>query len=149
MLPFDDYDFYLCGPGPFMETLYRGLRDLAVADQRIRFEAFGPASVRRIPDARPAGPASDGIAVEFARSGVVARWTPDSGSLLDLAEAEGVAVNSSCRVGACGSCAVRRVSGEVAYPKRPSAEISGDELLLCSAVPQGPSDAREHLVLEL
>jgi ferredoxin-NADP reductase/predicted pyridoxine 5'-phosphate oxidase superfamily flavin-nucleotide-binding protein/ferredoxin len=47
LLPFDDYDFYLCGPAGFMQDMYDGLRKLNVADQRIRFEAFGPGSVRR------------------------------------------------------------------------------------------------------
>ena len=44
VLPFDDYDFYLCGPESFMRDLYEGLRGLNVADERIRFEAFGPGS---------------------------------------------------------------------------------------------------------
>ena len=44
VLPFDDYDFYLCGPESFMRDIYEGLRGLNVADERIRFEAFGPAS---------------------------------------------------------------------------------------------------------
>jgi ferredoxin-NADP reductase/predicted pyridoxine 5'-phosphate oxidase superfamily flavin-nucleotide-binding protein/ferredoxin len=47
VLPFGDYDFYLCGPGAFMQDLYNGLRALNIADERIRFEAFGPASVKR------------------------------------------------------------------------------------------------------
>jgi len=47
VLPFADYDCYLCGPGQFMRDLYEGLRGLNVADERIRFEAFGPASVKR------------------------------------------------------------------------------------------------------
>ena len=46
-LPFDDYDFYLCGPQPFMQTLYDGLRSLRVMDESIHFENFGPASVQR------------------------------------------------------------------------------------------------------
>ncbi|HZZ01947.1 pyridoxamine 5'-phosphate oxidase family protein [Paraburkholderia sp.] len=53
-LPFDDYDFYLCGPELFMRELYEGLRALNVADNRIRFEAFGPATVKRTPATPPA-----------------------------------------------------------------------------------------------
>ncbi|MGF6758014.1 ferredoxin-NADP reductase/predicted pyridoxine 5'-phosphate oxidase superfamily flavin-nucleotide-binding protein [Paraburkholderia sp. GAS42] len=51
LLPFDDYDFYLCGPELFMHDLHQGLRELNVAEERIRFEAFGPASVKRTPSA--------------------------------------------------------------------------------------------------
>ncbi len=46
-LPFNDYDFYLCGPAGFMQSLYDGLRDLNIADERIHAEAFGPASMQR------------------------------------------------------------------------------------------------------
>ncbi len=46
-LPFDDYEFYLCGPGTFMQRFYDGLREMNIADERIHFEAFGPSSVRR------------------------------------------------------------------------------------------------------
>ena len=35
LLPFDDYDFYFCGPLAFMEALYDGLKALNVSDQRI------------------------------------------------------------------------------------------------------------------
>ncbi len=41
VLPFDDYDFYLCGPGGFMQAIYDGLRALNVADARIRMESLG------------------------------------------------------------------------------------------------------------
>ena len=50
ILPFNDYDFYLCGPPPFMQGLYDGLRGLNIADARIHAEAFGPASLHRRPD---------------------------------------------------------------------------------------------------
>ncbi len=50
-LPFNDYDFYLCGPAPFMQDIYDGLRRLNIANARIHAEAFGPASLRRTPDA--------------------------------------------------------------------------------------------------
>jgi ferredoxin-NADP reductase len=45
LLPLDDYDFYLCGPPPFMRSLYHGLAGLGVREERIRYESFGPATV--------------------------------------------------------------------------------------------------------
>jgi ferredoxin-NADP reductase len=50
ILPFDDHEFFLCGPPGFMQALYDGLRELGVRDQRIQAEAFGPASLKRNPD---------------------------------------------------------------------------------------------------
>jgi ferredoxin-NADP reductase/ferredoxin len=46
-LPLDDYEFFLCGPGGFMQALYDGLRDLGIRDERIQAEAFGPSALRR------------------------------------------------------------------------------------------------------
>jgi hypothetical protein len=44
MLPFDDFEFYLCGATPFMRSLYCGLLALDVSEGRIHYEFFGPAS---------------------------------------------------------------------------------------------------------
>ena len=139
-LPFDDYDFYLCGPAPFMQQMYDGLRGLNVADERIRFEAFGPASVRRdagsaaVRGQRDDAAAAVTVPVRFVRSGVEAVWD-GGGSLLELAEAQGVEANASCRSGQCGACAVGLVSGKVDYLRDCGAEIADGQVLLCSAVP--------------
>jgi nitric oxide dioxygenase len=40
--PHDRALYYFCGPGPFMRSVFGGLKALGVADERIRFEFFGP-----------------------------------------------------------------------------------------------------------
>ena len=40
--PWEDADFYVCGPKPFMTDVISILRQLGVEDSRIRFEFFGP-----------------------------------------------------------------------------------------------------------
>lgn len=40
---FDDGDFYLCGPKPFLRSLVQDLSKAGVAAERIHFELFGPA----------------------------------------------------------------------------------------------------------
>jgi ferredoxin-NADP reductase len=146
-LPFDDYDFYLCGPATFSQSLYDGLRSLNIADARIHAEAFGPSSLRRSGAAAvPAGPApaTEPVAVTFARSATDARWTPASGSLLDLAEAAGLAPEFSCRGGSCGTCRTPILAGDVAYQKTPSFQTAANEALICCAVP-----AANRLVLDV
>jgi ferredoxin-NADP reductase/predicted pyridoxine 5'-phosphate oxidase superfamily flavin-nucleotide-binding protein len=158
LLPFGDYDFYLCGPGPFMQQMYDGLRRLNVADERIRFEAFGPASVRRTAATAVAqAPAAVGadvnadedsgsvVEVRFERSGASAQWDASKGSLLELAEAEGIDAPHACRSGMCGACAVHKLSGEVRYPQATEVLPTPGQVLTCSAVPR----AGQALVLDL
>ncbi|MEM5342259.1 pyridoxamine 5'-phosphate oxidase family protein [Paraburkholderia azotifigens] len=141
-LPFDDYDFYLCGPAQFMRDLYEGLRALNVADERIRFEAFGPASVKRTPTAQ-ARPAVEekaeveagGAQVTFARSQRTIRWLPNHGSLLEFAGKNGIEAQSSCRSGMCGTCSTKVLSGQVAYDGEVEAEVEKGCALICMAHP--------------
>jgi ferredoxin len=150
VLPFDYYDFYLCGPGPFMRDLYEGLRGMMIPDERIRFESFGPSSVTRT--ATPSSSASDKAVtkVVFSRSQRVLGWSPSDGSLLELAEAHGIAMQSDCRAGSCGTCAVRLVSGKVRYLQPVEAELGEGQVLPCSCVPDvAQGGAAEAVVLDL
>jgi len=40
--PYQEADYYFCGPKPFMQEVYSGLKELGVDDSRIHFEFFGP-----------------------------------------------------------------------------------------------------------
>ncbi|MEM5342168.1 pyridoxamine 5'-phosphate oxidase family protein [Paraburkholderia azotifigens] len=139
-LPFNDYDFYMCGPPAFMQSVYDDLRALNVADGRIHAEAFGPASLKRhgdvVEDVAPARiPSDTATPVMFVKSGKEARWVPDGGSLLDLAEARGLSPESGCRGGTCGTCRTHVVEGAVAYVTPPDFKVADDEALICCAVP--------------
>jgi ferredoxin-NADP reductase/predicted pyridoxine 5'-phosphate oxidase superfamily flavin-nucleotide-binding protein len=155
ILPFDDHDFYLCGPPAFMQAIYDGLRGLSVLDARIHAEAFGPASLTRKPDrdapAIPLGiPASSPTPVAFAASGKEARWKPGAGSLLDFAEERGLAPAYSCRLGNCGSCRTKIIEGAVAYESAPSFRPDEGEALICCATPAAGKDgAVARLILDL
>lgn len=145
-LPFDDYDFYLCGPPGFMQAMYDGLRDLDIADARIHAEAFGPAGLARRQQAATAAmntpvrrPAPASTPVAFVRSGKEARWNPGDGTLLELAEARGLSPEFSCRGGTCGTCRTRIVEGAVAYAAAPAFSTEADEALICCAVPADPA----------
>ncbi len=152
-LPFDAYDFYMCGPPPFMQGLYDQLTDLGVADTRIHAEAFGPASLkRREPETADALPpaAKLPVPVAFAKSGKEARWDADAGTLLDLAEARGLTPEYSCRGGSCGTCAVKVLAGKVTYESRPSAKVDPDKALICCAIPADPSaGGGDRLILDV
>lgn len=153
-LPFDDYDFYLCGPATFTQAIYDGLRGLNVADARIHAEAFGPSTLQRRTEGQSTGlaqppAATEAVPVYFAGSAKEARWTPQSGSLLELAESRGLSPDFSCRGGSCGTCRTRRISGAVHYPRPPAELPQEDMVLICCAVPAAGEAGGQPLVLDL
>ena len=143
VLPFDDYDFYLCGPPPFMKSLYCGLLGLGIAAPRIHYEFFGPASALT-DEAEPCGQAkvrtaaaevSGDVRVSFARSGVTAAWDPACATILDLAEQHGLSPDYSCRSGICHTCISTLVEGEVEYLEQPLQAPPAGSVLICCARP--------------
>lgn len=152
LLPLDDYDFYLCGPSPFMQANWRLLRDLGVDKQRIHYEFFGPATVleaevRDEPDppivppvSEPDGdiPYAPDAQVCFMPSGTKMAWNDGCESLLELAEQAGLNPDFNCRAGLCNTCMSTLVSGEVDYFEPPLDEPQQGRVLLCCSRPRGP-----------
>ncbi|MFM0322028.1 2Fe-2S iron-sulfur cluster-binding protein [Caballeronia glebae] len=139
-LPFNDYNFYLCGPGAFMQSIYDGLRALNVSDARVHAEAFGPSALKRTADrgadVKPMRPAAtEPVQIEFLKSGASAQWKPGGGTLLELAEASGLSPEFNCRGGTCGTCRTRVVRGAVSYESEPAFHAGDDEALICCAMP--------------
>jgi ferredoxin-NADP reductase len=134
ILPSNNFCYYVCGPPSMMESVVPALAAWGVPEADIHYEAFGPASVRRLGKAAaPAAPCD----VLFARSGKRVTWTGAAASLLDLAEQSGVRLDAGCRAGNCGACRVTVASGSFAHLRRPGAELADGECLACLAVPQG------------
>jgi ferredoxin-NADP reductase len=131
---------HLCGPPPMMDAIRRVLAELGVPPDQIKTEAFGPA-MGLVPPPRPsppppppasvtqllqrveadtvppsglpegeAGPAT--ATLLFARSGKAAPLPPDK-TVLEVAEAIGVPIDYSCRVGTCGICKTKLLAGQV------------------------------------
>jgi len=148
---YDQLDFVVCGPGSFTQALYDGLRELDIRDSRIHAETFGPSTLRRRPDPdavvieQPPA-ATTSVPVVFQRSAKEARWQPEGGSLLELAESRGLRPEFSCRGGSCGTCRARLISGQVHYPL-PPAEVPDDgQVLICCAI---PAQGAQPLVLDI
>lgn len=139
LLPWDDYDFYVCGPTDFMQSVIDGLVAHSVPPGRIYWEAFAtdkPTIVTGSAATPMAGAEADAV-VQFQRSGKIVTWESRFSSLLNLAEAAGISAPSSCRSGECFSCMTRIVSGEVRYHE-PLEEMPEDgTALICCALPVG------------
>ena len=158
LLPFDDYEFYLCGPPPFMQSIHTGLKSLNVADERIHYEFFGPGATLHKETPTGFGSLAEELhdlppaTVRFAKSGIDTVWDPSKGTLLDLAESEGVRPEYSCRSGICQTCATHIVSGHVEYIDPPMTDPGQNTALICSAYPRSRADVDNdapHVILDL
>ncbi|MFJ3666978.1 FAD-dependent oxidoreductase [Streptomyces sp. NPDC090106] len=136
---------HLCGPAPMMQDLIGRLAELGVPREAIRTEAFVSGRSRETRREK-----AHAIAVAAAAAGVTAfTIETESGddpafpcgpgqSVLDAANAAGVALPQSCGEGACGTCRVRVVSG--AHETDDRGMFSADELaagwrLACQTLP--------------
>ena len=138
LLPSNNYDYYMCGPSAMMSSITKELNQWGVPDNRVHIEAFGPASVKAQKQPAPEqvkDVKEPEFEVTFARSGKTVVWTNAIGSLLDLAEDNGIQLDSGCRAGSCGTCVTALKSGEVNYLDDPSGEPEVGTCLACVAAP--------------
>lgn len=141
LIPSLDADFYLCGPAGFMQSNYDELRAAGVAGAQIFFEAFGPASIDVWSSPHPLA-AEAAVAesmagmIAFTKSGKQADC-PAGKSILDLAEDCDIPIDTGCRAGNCGTCAVRLLKGSVRYLKNNHGKPEPGTCLTCIAQPEG------------
>jgi hypothetical protein len=138
LLPSSNYEFYICGPGAFMKSITDGLREWGVPDKHVFFEAFGPATVRKVaaPITSPPTVSAAPLTVGFSRSGKSFEWKLEQSTLLELAEANGVTIEAGCRAGNCGTCLVAIKSGDVEYLAGHGALAEERSCLMCICKPK-------------
>lgn len=141
VLPSNNFDFYLCGPPPMMESVVPGLEEWGVPEDRVHYEAFGPASIKKVKKEEPAavetsGAAVAGIEIVFAKSNRTCTWTAASGTLLEFGEKNGITMDFGCRAGNCGTCLTAVKEGDVTYSTPPGAAPEKGSCLTCVAVPK-------------
>ncbi len=118
---------HICGAPPMMDSTKKMLTELGVPSENVHSENFGstkkpkaksktepkiePASATAgKPEASTVAPA--GAAVTFATSNKTANLEPEE-TILEASERIGVDIDYSCRVGTCGECVVKLLSGNV------------------------------------
>ncbi|MCZ6464554.1 MAG: ferredoxin--NADP reductase [Proteobacteria bacterium] len=138
-------DHYICGPGPFMETVESTLLDLGAAAERIFIERF------ELDPAAPSEPGAIDLSVPGAASAerVVIRldgrereMTAQPGrTLLQLAREAGMEPPFACEEGYCGSCMAQLVRGTVhmkANDVLDETDLAEGLILTCQSVPTAP-----------
>lgn len=108
-------EVYCCGPEPFMQAVRDMLVALGYDMEHYHQESFG-APVRSVADA----PVLDdvvpdeaaGAEIIFAASGINAKCA-ETDTVLAVAKANGLNIPSGCTFGLCGTCKIKKNSGEV------------------------------------
>lgn len=111
-----DAPVYLCGPEAMMEAVRGELASMGVDPSRVHTEAFvspPPSTARPAPDEAPSAAPEGPVIIRFSASRKDLVVTPGT-TVLEAAEAAGVAIPFDCRSGVCGQCRTRLVRGSVA-----------------------------------
>ncbi len=107
----------LCGAPQMMDSTKAMLAELGVPADNVHLENFGSQQkphVKAAEKKKVADTAATEVlaTVKFATSGQATRFQPDE-TVLEAAERVEVSIDNSCRIGMCGVCAVKLLSGQV------------------------------------
>ena len=140
---FRDREIFMCGPEAWMKSMHEQLTSSGFPSGRLHQEYFGPRSwVTTAPDPRLSVVHADGAGrarILFSRSHKEVECATDE-PILEVAERSGIAIASSCRVGACGTCKALKTSGVVHNgfcPGLDEAEAAQGYVLTCSTTVEG------------
>lgn len=138
-----DADFYICGPGPYMDTVEGTLHGMGIASRQIFIERFSSAA-NGIEDAHQPTPATvstsgdvESLTVEFDGQTKTFDATGDK-PLLFQARDNGIDPPSACEEGFCGCCIAKLVDGTVHMGTTDALsvdDLDNNMILTCQAVP--------------
>ncbi len=137
-----DREVFCCGPEPFMQAVREMLQSLGYDMARYHQESFGlavstEAEAPVLDDVTP----GEGVEAEitFADSGVVAACG-ETDTVLAVAKRSGLNIPSGCTFGLCGTCKVKKLSGDVHMVHNggiPDDDIAEGYILACCSHPMG------------
>jgi ferredoxin-NADP reductase len=149
-----DADFYICGPGPFMDLVESALDDLGVARERLFIERFLVQQQEK----------TDALIVEGAVVGATATAVPDEvtvvlggnttvlaykpgDTLLETARRGSLRPPFSCEAGNCATCMAMLREGSVTMRANNALtpeEVEEGWVLTCQSLPSGPTVTVEY-----
>jgi ferredoxin-NADP reductase len=134
-------DFYICGPGPFMDIVESALLADDVDPDRIHIERFTPAETVPAPEPPADGQVTSRVTIELdGRSGTTDH-RPGT-TILQTARQMGMSPPFSCESGSCATCMARVVEGAVTMHANNALtddEVAAGWVLTCQSVPTTPS----------
>lgn len=129
-------EWYICGPAGLRQSMQAAVRGRGAPEERIHVETFA-SPIRH--EAAPARSGKIAGQVWLADSGAILAARPHE-TILETLERGGYAPDFECRAGACGTCKLRMLSGQVRNGDGGGltrAEHAAGYVLACSAEPVG------------
>jgi 3-ketosteroid 9alpha-monooxygenase subunit B len=140
-----DADYYICGPGPFMDTVEAAVLNSGAPRQRVHLERFEVAPVPA--DAAAGSGTTEEVVIELDRQTTTAQYRPGN-TLLQTARIAGLRAPSSCETGSCGTCMARIVTGSARMRNNDALdddEVADGWVLTCQSL---PTSRTVHVVYE-
>ncbi len=133
--PTSDAEYYICGPGPFMDIVQTALRTAGVPADRVHVEHFEVAAL-------PVGPVTgeaitEEVTIELENRKTTVPYSQGD-TLLQTARMAGLRAPSSCEIGSCGTCMARLTEGSARMVNNDALEddeVDDGWVLTCQALP--------------
>jgi len=141
--------WFICGPGPMMDSAESALIDRGIERERIHIERF---TADRPPEALVKEMAAlqskaAGLSVSVTLDGRTRKVPFTEGNILDSARAAGLPAPFACKAGVCATCRAKVTSGKVEMAARyglTDEEIEEGYVLTCQSVPSGDDVAVDY-----
>ena len=133
-------DFYVCGPGPYMDVVTAGLVRAGVSPEHVFIERFEvPPAGERDDDVAETASATETLVIRLDRRKHTLRYQAGD-TILEAARRGGLQPPFSCEAGSCATCMAHLDNGAVVM--RVNNALSAEEvdegwILTCQAVPTG------------
>ena len=147
MAPAGGAEFYVCGPGPFMDVVEHTLLAGGVEEARIHIERFTPEEW--LPEPEPAGvtDAPTRVTIQIGARTETTDYHPGT-TILQTARQMGMSPPFSCESGSCATCMARLTEGTASMHVNNALtpeEVAEGWVLTCQALPTSPT---VHVVYE-
>jgi 3-ketosteroid 9alpha-monooxygenase subunit B len=134
-------DYYICGPGPFMDIVQTVLQEAGVPSERVHLEHFEVAEMPIDPPAPDGEMVTEEVTIELQRRTVTVAYSRGD-TLLQTARMAGLQAPSSCEVGSCGTCMARLTQGSARMINNDALEddeVADGWVLTCQSLPTSPA----------
>jgi len=133
----DAAEYYICGPGPFMDIVQTALRTAGVPSDRVHLEHFEVAEMPVDPSAAGGDTVTEEVTIELQKRKITVPYSPGD-TLLQTARMAGLQAPSSCEVGSCGTCMARLTQGSARMINNDALEhdeVEDGWVLTCQSLP--------------